>query len=62
MESVALKFELLDDEAWVLAQLAKRVTWNELRANAVDDEEAYLMTRAVCKLAEELARVGYRPR
>lgn len=62
METVALKFELLDDEAWVLALLAKRVTWNELRANAVDDDEASLMIRAVGRLAEELARVGYMPR
>lgn len=61
METVAIKFELEDSEALALALLVKRLSWNELRVNAVDDDEAHLMLRAIYTVAAGLARVGYSP-
>ncbi|SOY78389.1 conserved hypothetical protein [Cupriavidus phytorum] len=54
--------ELTDHASLALAQFLKRVTWSELRACAVDDEEAYLMRAAVDQVARALADIGYDPR
>ena len=37
--SVTVHCELSDDQALALTQFVKRVSWNELRANVVDDTE-----------------------
>lgn len=62
MEMVAIVLELPDAEALALSQLVKRLCWNELRDNAVDNDEAFLMREAINKVAQGLARVGSSPR
>jgi len=49
-------------EALALAQFVKRVGFQEMRANAVDDSEAYRMSYAICKVRDALVEVGYAPR
>ena len=36
---MVVELELSEDEAWALAEFVKRVTWSEMRACAVDDQE-----------------------
>ena len=63
MERVkVVQVELSPNQAMALAQFVKRVGWCELQANAVDDDEAYLMRDAIDRLREALAQVGYAPR
>ena len=57
-----LDIELDNVEAMALAQFVKRIGWRELRQNAVDDEEAYLMQGSVSKLQNAMANAGYAPR
>lgn len=54
--------ELSRAQAMALAQLCKRIGWNEMRVNAVDDAEAYEMRAALHELRESLAAVGFAPR
>lgn len=61
-ELVSVEFELDDARALALAQFVKRVTWSDMRACAVDDEEAYLIRDAVSLVARALADKGYAPR
>ncbi|AWK40323.1 hypothetical protein GPY51_23225 [Photorhabdus laumondii subsp. laumondii] len=49
-------------EALALAQLVKRLNWAEIRACAVNDEEAYQIKDALGKLQSALAYRGYAPR
>ncbi|WEE80223.1 hypothetical protein LZ683_13140 [Comamonas testosteroni] len=53
---------LTHTDATALAQLVKRLSWSELRAYAVSDDEAYEIKYAVHKLQNALAEVGYAPR
>lgn len=57
-----IEFSLADAQALALAQFVKRVGWSEMRANAVDDDEAYLMRDALGELAKALRELGYAPR
>lgn len=59
-QTVFAEFER--SEIWALAQLVKRLSFTECRANAVDDDEAYLMTDALAKFQRFLAGVGVAPR
>ncbi|KAA1179739.1 DUF7706 family protein [Photorhabdus heterorhabditis] len=54
--------QLTHIEALALAQLVKRLCWAEIRACAVNDEEAYQIKDAVGKLQSALAYRGYSPR
>lgn len=49
-------------ETMALAQFVKRLQWSEVRACAIDDNEAYLIRAAVAKLRDALAGSGYAPR
>lgn len=60
--TVSVLTELSDAQALALAQLVKRVGWQEVRVNAVDDDEAYLMKDALASLQRSLADSGYAPR
>ncbi|MGH8846858.1 MAG: DUF7706 family protein [Polaromonas sp.] len=62
MEKVSVQLELDETQALALAQFVKRVTWSEMRACAVDDDEAYLIRAAVDQVARALADKGYDPR
>lgn len=57
-----LILELDDNEAMALAQFVKRLTWSEMRACAVSDDETYLMKDAISKLQKALSEEGYAPR
>lgn len=60
-----MKLELQDitaAQAMALAQFVKRVGWNEIRVNAANDDEAYLMRDAISKLQDALSSNGYAPR
>lgn len=59
---ITITTELSDRHAWALAQLLKRIGWNEVRINAVDDDDAYLMREALSALQKSLAESGYAPR
>lgn len=59
-ETVFVDLDRLDTIA--LAQLLKRITFNDCRSNAIDDSEAYLMIGALDKLAKLLAQAGVAPR
>ncbi|NHB63739.1 DUF7706 family protein [Photorhabdus sp. RW14-46] len=54
--------QLTHIEALALAQLVKRLCWSEIRACAVNDEEAYQIKDAIGKLQSALAYRGYAPR
>ncbi|RAX06764.1 DUF7706 family protein [Photorhabdus bodei] len=54
--------QLTHIEALALAQLVKRLNWAEVRACAVNDEEAYQIKDAIGKLQSALAYCGYAPR
>ena len=59
---VRVALELADAQALALAQFCKRVGWQEFRANAVDEEEAYEIRAAVDTLQAALREAGYAPR
>jgi len=50
------------DQAMALAQLLKRITFSDIRSNAVDDVEAYTMIAATVRVREGLAEGGFNPR
>ncbi len=50
---------LPDDQAVALAQLCKRIGWNDCRSLAVDDAEARLMIAATDMLAGALREAGF---
>lgn len=52
---------LRPSEAMALAQLVKRVSFADIRANAVDDDEAYLMLDGLHEVAAVLANAGFSP-
>ena len=54
--------DLTEAQAYALAQLVKRISFAELRQNAINDDEAYNMQTAVAALQRALARVGFNPR
>ena len=57
-----LYLDLDADDMWALAQFVKRVGWQEFRANAASDEEAYRIKAAVGDLQSALGRAGFAPR
>lgn len=61
-EQITVLVELEPAQALALAQFVKRVGWAEIRQNAVDDDEAYVMRDALGFLAHALREVGYAPR
>jgi hypothetical protein len=54
--------QLTEAEGLALAQFVKRIGWSEMRGNAIDDDEAYLMRDALSKLQKVLAESGFAPR
>lgn len=62
MPTVTVTTELTDSQAMALAQFVKRLTWSEMRACAVDDDETWVMKDAIQALQKSLAAVGFSPR
>ncbi|MFM2287704.1 MAG: hypothetical protein RL684_847 [Pseudomonadota bacterium] len=59
---IFITVELDDERALALAQFVKRVGWQEIRVNAVSDDEAYAMRDAIAAVADGLQARGYAPR
>ncbi|EDC2918750.1 hypothetical protein GAD60_21700 [Salmonella enterica] len=62
MPTVTVTTELTDSQAIALAQFVKRLTWSEMRACAVDDDETWVMKDAIQALQKSLADAGFSPR
>ena len=62
MPTVTVTTELTDSQAMALAQFVKRLTWSEMRACAVDDDETWVMKNAIQALQKSLADVCFSPR
>lgn len=59
---VTVTTELTQSQALELAQFVKRLTWSEIQACAVDEDETYEMRDAVNLLQKSLAEAGFSPR
>ncbi|ENZ9095956.1 hypothetical protein ACHCAI_003964 [Enterobacter asburiae] len=62
MPTVTVTTELTDSQAMALAQFVKRLTWSEMRACAVDDDETRVMKDAIQSLQKSLTDAGFSPR
>lgn len=51
-----------EELAEALSQFLKRVGFSEMRQNAVDDVEAYILRDAIDQVRKALQEVGYDPR
>jgi len=54
--------ELNEIEAMAFAQFLKRLTWSEMRACAIDEDECYSIKYAVIHMQDSLAQGGFAPR
>jgi len=59
---VRIQIDLPEQQAFALAQLAKRISWSEVRTCAVDEDEAYGMLYGMAGLQRALAVKGFSPR
>jgi hypothetical protein len=62
VSNLVVNLQIQDDQAEALAQLVKRIGLDELRQNAKNDDEAYLMRDAINLLAAALSDAGFAPR
>lgn len=63
LKDLTLELEQVGDaEVWALAQMVKRIYYEDMRRLAKSDDEAQLMASAVTKLQTALDRAGYSPR
>ena len=60
MKTIAI--ELDENEAWDLAQLFKRITWNGVEECAVDKAETQSMIDVIQNAREQMAKQGISPR
>jgi hypothetical protein len=61
-ETKTIPMELTDSQAYALAQFFKRVTFDDFRKRALNDDDAYEMQHAAMRAGEALAKAGYEPR
>ncbi len=59
---VTLCAELDAEQAWALAQLVKRLGWDDCRRLAEDGQQARLMIEATERIRSALADAGIAPR
>lgn len=59
---INITVEFSEVQALALAQLVKRITFTDLRSNAVDDLEAYTMQEALEGVRKALDEQGFNPR
>lgn len=60
IDKLELQLDHYHSEA--LAQLVKRLSWDAIRENAIDDDEAWMMKHALYALQKAMADAGYSPR
>ncbi|MCB1754319.1 MAG: hypothetical protein KDJ38_02280 [Gammaproteobacteria bacterium] len=59
MSDLILELEnITQAQTMALAQFVKRIGWQEISNNAIDEDEAYTMRDAIEKLQKSLARKG----
>jgi len=51
-----------ESQAWLYAQLLKRITFTDYRARAMNDEQAYVMIDAGELIRDALREKGFAPR
>jgi hypothetical protein len=51
--------DLTDDEAWALAQMCKRMIWDDFRRLSAGQAELHAMDLATLKLRRALAEAGF---
>jgi hypothetical protein len=54
--------DLTDDEAYALAQMVKRMTWDHFKRLSANESERENMDAAAIKLRRALAEAGFDPR
>ena len=59
---IAIPLALSPYRALALAQFCKRISWAEVRQNAVDDAEASVMMQTLVAVQMALDKVGVAPR
>lgn len=59
---ITVSIELDEELAHALSQFVKRVGLADMRSNAVNDCEAYLMREAIERVRIGLANAGFSPR
>ena len=59
---VTVTAELTQSQALTLAQFVNRLTWSEIQACAVDEDETYELRDAVNLLQKSRAEAGFSPR
>jgi hypothetical protein len=62
IEKLEMFHPLDENEAFALAQLCKRIGYQECRINAINQDEAALMISALAKIQHALADIGIAPR
>lgn len=60
--TVTVTTELTQNQALALAQFVKRLTWSEMRACAIDEDETWVIKDAISELQKALAEAGFSPR
>lgn len=60
--TIEIDIDLPADVAMALAEFVKRVGFNEIRVNAIDNAEAYRMLAAIERLQFALSQAGFSPR
>ena len=61
-EPITISVELTNSQALALAQFLKRVTFDDFRRRALNEDDAYEMQSAAKQVREALVQVGYEPR
>ncbi len=63
-KKVLVTFELEDNQAWIMAQLVKRITFTHFQelSDPASSEEPYIMRSAIILLQDALEEAGYAPR
>lgn len=59
---VTISLNISDEQAEALAQMAKRICWQDAQLLAVDEREARTILDGIATLRSALAREGYVPR
>lgn len=59
---VSVSFTASNAEAWALAELVKRILYDDLKRLSASEEELFAMSRAIHLLRMALGSAGYAPR